>query len=472
MVSFFRRQKKQPRVLVIGLDCAEPTLLFDQFSPDLPNLMALRSRGIWGELNSCIPCITVPAWSSMMSSRDPGVLGVYGFRNRADYSYEKLTTATSLAIKEKRLWDYLSDAGKQSVVISVPQTYPIQPINGYMTSCFLTPSLESPFAHPPTFREEILTHSDSRYMFDVKGFRTDKKDWLLGELFDMTEIRFNVLDHLIADKAWDFFMWVEIGVDRIHHGFWRYHDPLHRLYSPGNPYQNAIRDYYKMVDARVGRLLERVDDDTAILVVSDHGATRMDGGVCLNEWLWKNGWLHFKQDPPDGVITPFEKLEVDWSKTRAWGDGGYYGRLFLNVQGREPQGIVHPDAYEDTRTELEQALNTLVDHETGQIVGATCHRPQQIYQTTNNIAPDFVIYFGNLHYRSIGSLGYGAFTTRENDTGPDDANHGQAGLFIWVDPANPATGRVEGYQLMDVAPTLLNAFGLPIPSVMQGRIIR
>lgn len=469
MVNFFRRTPKKRRVMVIGLDCAEPTLVFDQFAADLPNITRLRNQGIWGDLNSCIPCITVPAWSSMLSSRDPGVLGVYGFRNRADYSYNKLSTATSLAIKEKRVWDYLTDAGKQSVVISVPQTYPIQPINGYMASCFLTPSLESQFAHPPEFRQEVLGHSDSRYMFDVKGFRTDKKDWLLGELFDMTEIRFNLLDHLITDKSWDFFMWVEIGVDRIHHGFWRYHDPLHRLHTPNNPYQNAIRDYYKMVDARIGQLLEHVDDQTAILVVSDHGATRMDGGVCLNEWLWKNGWLHFKQYPPEGEITQFEKLEIDWSKTRAWGDGGYYGRLFLNVQGREPEGIIHPDAYEETLNELEAALNTIVDHETGQVVGATCHRPKQIYQATNNIPPDFVIYFGNLHYRSIGSLGYGTFTTRENDTGPDDANHGQYGMFIWADPTNPNKGRVEGYQLMDIAPTLLQTLGVSIPSAMQGR---
>src|SRR5260370_41029332 len=82
------------KVAVIGLDCAEPSLLFDKFADRLPNLTRLRRRGMWGNLRSCDPPITVPAWMSMMSSKDPGTLGYYGFRNRADRSYEKMTTAT------------------------------------------------------------------------------------------------------------------------------------------------------------------------------------------------------------------------------------------------------------------------------------------------------------------------------------------------------------------------------------------
>jgi predicted AlkP superfamily phosphohydrolase/phosphomutase len=287
----------------------------------------------------------------------------------------------------------------------------------------------------------------------------------------MTEIRFKLLNQLITTKDWDLFMWVEMGVDRIHHGFWRYHDPDHRLHEPGNPWQNAIRDYYRQVDEGVGKLLERIDDDTCVLVVSDHGVSRMDGGVCLNEWLWKNGWLHFKNDPPEGQKTRFEDLEVDWTKTRAWGDGGYYGRLFVNVQGREEQGVIPADAVEDTLAELDAALNTITDAETGQVVSATCYRPEKVYSTTNKVPPDLIVYFGDLHYRSIGSLGHGAFTIKENDTGPDDANHGQQGMFIWYDPASSQRGMRVGHQLMDVAPTLLHSLGVDVPIQMQGHII-
>ncbi len=87
-------------MVVIGLDCAEPSLVFERFADRLPNLTRLRDEGVWGKLRSCDPPITVPAWMSMMSSKDPGTLGYYGFRNRADRSYEKMTTATSLAVKE------------------------------------------------------------------------------------------------------------------------------------------------------------------------------------------------------------------------------------------------------------------------------------------------------------------------------------------------------------------------------------
>src|SRR3954454_732794 len=143
------------KVVVIGLDCAEPTLVFDRYADRLPNLSALRRRGVWGNLRSCDPPITVPAWMSMMSGKDPGTLGYYGFRNRADRSYEKMTTATSLAVKEPLLWDRLGAAGKQVILIGVPQTYPPRPVNGLMVTDFLTPSIESQYMYPPELKAEI-----------------------------------------------------------------------------------------------------------------------------------------------------------------------------------------------------------------------------------------------------------------------------------------------------------------------------
>src|SRR5215211_1965875 len=108
------------RVMVIGLDCAAPELIFDQWLKDLPNLRSLYENGMHGELRSCDPPITVPAWSVMMTSKSPGRLGVYGFRNRADYSYDRYSIANSLAIKEDRLWDILSRSGTRCIVIGVP----------------------------------------------------------------------------------------------------------------------------------------------------------------------------------------------------------------------------------------------------------------------------------------------------------------------------------------------------------------
>ncbi len=117
------------RVMLIGLDCAAPELVFDRWLDEMPNLKGLCRNGFHGPLRSCDPPITVPAWSVMMSSKSPGTLGVYGFRNRADYSYDRYSIANSLAIKEDRVWDILSRSGKRSIVIGVPGTYPPQPIN-------------------------------------------------------------------------------------------------------------------------------------------------------------------------------------------------------------------------------------------------------------------------------------------------------------------------------------------------------
>ncbi len=475
MFNFLRR-KRDRKVMVIGLDCAAPELVFDQFRDELPTLRKLYQGGVYGELESIIPAITVPAWSSMMSSKDPGTLGIYGFRNRRDYSYDNMLIATGDAVKEPRVWDILSEAGKQVVLVGVPQTFPIKPINGVTISSFLTPSLESGFTWPHELAEKVLSLAP-RYQLDVRNFRTPDKDWLLQQIWDMTEMRFNVLNYLQENQPWDYFMWVEMGVDRIHHGLWSYMDPGHRRYEPGNKYENAIKDYYKLIDAQLERMLSKIDDNTVVLVVSDHGGKKMDGGICINEWLWRNGYLALKEDPPEDefdaegrrILTPFAKVEVDWEKTMAWGAGGYYGRVFLNVEGREPQGIVKRADYEKVRDELIERFKAIPDP-AGNDIHTQVFKPQDIYQKVRNVAPDLIVYWGNLDWRSVGSFGHGGIYTFENDTGPDDANHASNGLYILYDPRQPNTGReVKGRHLMDVAPTILELMGMKVPADMQGK---
>ena len=458
---------KRKRVLVIGLDCAEPSLVFDRWRAELPNLASLMGSGTWGELESCMPAITVPAWMTMMTSKDPGQLGFYGFHNRPDYSYERQIIVNSRHVQEDTVWDILSRLGKQSVVIGVPPTYPLKPLNGIAVSCFLTPSTKSQYTYPNDLRGEVESLV-GEYMVDVAGFRTENKDWLLGQIYQMTEKRFRLANEWIRTKPWDFFMVMEIGVDRIHHAFWKYMDPKHPKHVPGNPYLNAIRDYYRYVDERIGELLGAVDDNTTVLVVSDHGAKRMDGGIVFNEWLRREGYLVLK-DEPRGV-TPFEKVEVDWSKTRAWGAGGYYGRLFMNVQGREPQGIIPSDQYESVRGEIAERLATITD-EKGTNIGTSAYKPQVVYRDVRNFPPDLIVYFGDLYWRAIGTLGYPGVHVFENDGGPDDANHAQFGMFI-VREAGGAGRQARGARIYDVAPTILNALDVPVPPDMIGTDLR
>lgn len=467
MASLFKRRKPQ-RVLFIGLDCASPSLVFDEFRADLPVLNGLAAQGVSGVLDSCVPCITVPAWASMMSSRDPGVLGFYGFRNRADHTYANMTVANSTSVQEPRTWDYTSAAGKNTVVMGVPQTYPVRPVNGHLVSCFLTPGTESAFTYPAIFKQEILNQAP-RYPFDVKGFRTEDKDWLYGQIVDLVETQFRVVKHTMQHKPWDFLMHVNMGIDRVHHGFWRYHDPQHRLHEPGSRYRHVIRELYKMVDQLVGELLALVDDDVTVIVASDHGIKRMDGGICINEWLWRTGWMALKTDPVPGSPMRFEDAEIDWSRTRAWASGGYYGRIFLNVAGREPHGVIPRESYATVRDALAEAIKDIPDT-AGNALNTQVYKPEDIYAQVNGIAPDLIVYFGDLHWRSVGSFGHDGLHTLDNDTGPDDANHAQEGLYIICQPGKRGA-RVENHQLMDIAPTVLTQLGLSIPGEMQGNVI-
>lgn len=472
---FGRQQPKDPKVFVIGLDCAPPELMFDQWREELPNFNKLMSAGVYGELYSSTPAITVPAWSSMTSSKDPGVLGFYGFRNRRDHTYENRFIATSLAVKEKRVWDILGEAGKMCTVVGVPQTYPVKPINGHLISSFLTPSTTSPtvqWTYPAELRQEVeQLLAPETYDVDVPQFRTENKDYLLKQIHDMTRKRFKVLRYLLDNKPWDFFMFVEMGVDRIHHGMWAHHDVTHHKHDPNSPYVNAIRDYYRYVDQEVGTLLARLPEETHVIVVSDHGVKKMEGGICINEWLRREGYLVLKEEPPAGELTSLDKLAVDWEKTTVWGDGGYYSRIFLNVQGREPQGTIPPEEYEAFRNRVAEHICSIPDPD-GNPIGTVVFKPEEIYRQVNGVAPDLIVYLGNLSWRSVGSLGHGDIYTFENDTGPDDANHAENGIYIYKPPAGNLGGRrLPAHQLMDFAPTVLNLFGLPVPADMQGKII-
>lgn len=458
-------KNNDPKVLVIGLDCAGPRLVFEQWRDELPNLKWLMDNGTWGNLTSSIPAITVPAWTSMLSSKDPGQLGFYGFRNRVDYSYDKMRIATSNAVREARVWDILSRAGKRSIVVGVPQTYPIRPLNGIMVSGFLTPSTRSNYVYPAELRDEVNAVV-GEYMIDVHNFRTEDKAWLLGQIHEMTEKRFRLIRHFVQHKPWDFFMFVEMGVDRLHHGFWKYHDVTHRKHEPGNPFEDSIANYYKVIDREIGTLLALIDDDTAVIVASDHGVKKMDGGICLNEWLVQEGYLTLKEKPRK--ILPLDKVEIDWSRTKAWGAGGYYGRIFLNVAGREPQGIIPQSEYERERDMLAEKLKAIPDDQ-GQPINSRTFKPHKIYQEVRNIPPDLLVYFGDLCWRSVGSVGLDQIHILENDTGPDDANHAQDGMFILYDPRSDRRNRVEGAHLMDIAPTILDLLGVPAPPDMQGK---
>jgi predicted AlkP superfamily phosphohydrolase/phosphomutase len=446
------------KILVIGLDCAAPELLLGD--ERLVNLRRLMAAGAYGLLESVIPPITVPAWMCLATSQDPGSLGVYGFRNRTDRSYAKLGFVTSRSIQELALWDQLAREGKRSVIIGVPPSYPPRRVNGICVGCFLTPDPRTDaYTHPAGIKEEIAALV-GEYDVDVKGYRTDRKAWLRDSIFGMSRKLFQVVRHYVARGDWDYFQFVDIGLDRVHHGFWRYHDPAHVRHEPGSEFASVIRDYYLHLDQEIGRLLELLDGETIVLVTSDHGARKLDGGFCVNEWLVREKLLALREHPR--AITPFAELAVDWGRTQAWSEGGYYARVFLNVKGREPDGVIPPADYEACRDDLKARLEATVP-------GTLVFKPEEIYRAVRNVAPDLIVHFGGLAFRSIGGVGYDALVVQENDTGPDDCNHAQYGGFILAAPNAAPRGEEHGIRLLDLAPTLLELAGSDVPSSMQGK---
>jgi predicted AlkP superfamily phosphohydrolase/phosphomutase len=203
------------------------------------------------------------------------------------------------------------------------------------------------------------------------------------------------------------------------------------------------------------------------MVVSDHGGKAMRGSLNLNEWLINEGYLVMKE-PVTGV-TRFKEENVDWSKTKAWGWGGYYARVFMNVQGREPQGIIPQAEYERERDELVRKLEAITDHQ-GQPMATKALKPEALYPNSERVdAPDLFVYFDDLAWRAGQDIGHGTIWSFDTEIGPDDSVHDYYGMFVMSGPSTPQGQERTDLNILDVGPTVLKLMGVPIPPEMEGR---
>ena len=458
------------KLAIIGLDSVPPELLFDKLIGKLPNLGKMYREGLHARLRTCDPPITVPAWMVMMTGKNPGELGIYGFRHRKGHAYTDGYIVNSTHVRERTVWEIMSEHGMASVVLGVPPSYPPKKVpHTNIVSCFITPSQERPFTHPEALKDEVLKAAGGKYIFDVT-FRTEDRGELKNELFEMTEKRFDVAEYLARSKPWSLFMMHEIGFDRLHHAFWKFFDPTHPKFVEGNPYRDIDFEYYSMVDGRIGRLLELFGDDCAIMVMSDHGSKAMHGAFCVNQWLQEQGYLKLRKKPE--TQTDLEKADVDWSKTKAWGWGGYYARIFFNVKGRESEGTIAPKDLDKEKKELIKKLDSVKDDK-GRTMANRVFEPASLYGTAIGDKPDLMVYFDELNWRSAGTVGHNSLYLSENDTGPDDSVHSMDGVFMmskqgWT-PPKKTTVRF-GVEM--VAPTILKLMGLdPKEEGVDGPVI-
>jgi len=456
---------KKTKVFVLGLDCASPSIIFDQ-SHHFPTLRYLLQHGVFTKMRAPHPPITVPAWMSMCTGQDPGSLGLYGFRHRHRNSYNDITYVQSYDIKKPKIWDYIKKYNKRSILVGIPPSYPPYKIHGKMVSCFMTPTPDSPSTYPRALQKE-LTKKFGILKTDIV-FRTNKRDQIVKDLYSMTHQHFQIINYLQTHSRWDFFMSVEIGVDRIHHAFWKYHDPHHFKYVKNSPYKSIIIDYYKYLDTHIAKILKSLDKDTIFLLASDHGAKAMKGCFCINEWLIKKGYLVLHNYPKN--VVDIDQADIDWKKTIAWGWGGYYARIFLNMKSREAQGIIPTHKYYHWRRKLIRELQALQGPAKQKWANRVYH-PDQLYPTPTGNKPDLMVYFDNLSWRSAGSIGYKKCYLDENDTGVDDAVHDWNGILIAYSQTHTFHKLPKIVHNQDFAPTVLSLFGVTPPKTMRGKNI-
>ncbi|AEA11512.1 type I phosphodiesterase/nucleotide pyrophosphatase [Thermoproteus uzoniensis 768-20] len=416
------------RVFILALD-GMPFEVFERLGDELPNIGEVADSGSWGVMRAVDPPITVPAWASMFTGRDPGELGIYGFRHMRRGSYEGYVV-TSRDLGEQYVWER---RGLRSVVVGLPPGYPPREY-GVWISDFLTPR-GRPWAYPPGVMEMF-----PGYVFDVE-YRTDRKEEAFKALVEMVELRFAVAERLVEAVGWDVFVLHEIGTDRVHHLFQKFWDPEHPLYTPGNPHEDKIPRLYRLVDELFGRLRKRLPRDVEFLVISDHGNQAQRGVLALNELLAEWGLLSFKSEPSRGADV---ESVVDWGRTKVVAWGGYYARLFFNTVDR-PQGVVSREEADDLKRELRRRLRSL-KAPWGYILNAV-YEPGELYRSVRGDFPDLMVYFDSVRVRPVQTVGYGSPWLEGNDRGPDDSLHSFNGFYAatWGD------ARKRDMHALDVA---------------------
>jgi predicted AlkP superfamily phosphohydrolase/phosphomutase len=465
--------QKPKKVVMIGLDGLNPDLVY-QWKGELPNLSKLMEEGIHGNIKSTVPPITPQAWSCILTGKNPGHFGYWDFTYRDDYSYGQSELVNSRVRDERvdTIYEILSGYNKKVAIINVPVTYPPPEIpGGYSISSFMIPNLNKQFTHPASLRKKI-EKIIGQYIIDAStsdmNFRQMDKEVVLKRIYDMDKQRFELTKYFIKEKKCDFVFTVIMGTDRMPHLFYRYFDKNHRRYTPHPKYESALKNHYKFCDESIGEILNLMDKDTAMIVTSDHSVQRLDGRINLNEWLIKEGYMKLRKRPERP--TSLMQVDIDWSQTKAWATG-FTGQLYLNVKGRESQGIVDSQDYERLLDELAEKLKAITD-EKGESLDTKVYRRKDIHSGEYaKFGPDLFVYFDNCYWNISELIGYDSIYSYDTPKGPDDGGHGPFGFFAMAGKGVPKRGKVSDADLLDIAPTVLHLFGVTIPQDMEGKVL-
>lgn len=461
----------------------------------LPSLASLRARGCFLPCASTRPPVTYPAWTTCVTGVNPGRHGIFDFTEIAPGRRE-LRFVNSSFRRAPALWNILSDAGRRCCVLGVPGTYPPEPINGVMLSGFDSPvatSVDASFVYP---RERYAQLKDWRFAdFQESDIGPGWHNMALGKLLAKIGDKERIALELFDEEPWDFYMVVFGESDTVSHHFWMFHDPESPRHRPG--FETAIQQVYQRLDETVGKFLERMDSDTLVGVVSDHGFGGAGTGVVhLNNWLEREGYLGragggeswlkkaamavVPQRMRGAMFRRFQSLAtraegqsrfggIDWSRTSAWSEElNYFPSIRVNLEGRDPGGVVKPADYD-------AFVRELCDRLQGWDAVAHAWPRAALYDGPElNRAPDIIVELalenGYSHscLRSRGGEPFRRLRREEYPGGKErgmNGNHRDPGvLFLSERPIAQAA------SLLDVAPTVLGVLGVAGPD-MEGRAL-
>jgi len=504
--------QRAKRIMIIGLD-GVPLDLIRTWAEGgyLPTLRRLIATGTDGYLRSTIPPTSGPSWSSFVTGMNPGKTGIYDFLYRKPGTYAFPPVNASLR-RGTTMWRYLSDAGYQVGVLNLPMSYPVEQVNGFMVSGWMTPYAATDYLYPPELAAELEKQVGNYRIYPTETFSENRKEGFLQASYALLDMLTRASVHLAKTKPWDVFNVVFFDTDRFLHQLWHYLDPDHPWRTDHEDKEWVVRDYFQKVDESIARLLECTDDDTQVFVLSDHGMGRANSFIVLNNWLLENGLLRLKQDPWTRLkefmfrsgftlrnvhqildrlrlarqaeyvagyfvdhllkLAFLSFLDVDWSQSRAYSFGRHLGSVYVNVKGREPQGIVERGAeYEAVRDEIEHLAHDFRDPRTGRPLIGEVMRREEIYTGPQiDEAPDLI-----LRPREPSDIFFGLADFGHRETVSTvyrySGMHRDDGMLIANGPGICQGSRIEGAIIYDIAPTVLHIMGLPVPSDMDGRVL-
>jgi len=520
-------KKKSPKIVVLGIDGGTWDLILPWAEQGrLPHFAMLLKEGTWGTLQSTIPPVTAPAWTSFLTGKNPGQHGLYDFFEINPDNY-RIEYSCASSRKAKTIWRILSDRGKRVGVVNVPMTYPPEEINGYMISGMDTPDEDSPFIYPPSLKEEIWREV-GRIRLDIHhlGYMNNdrKRDKVLKEFIEQEQSRLKLILYLFERDPVDVFMVVFNSTDQVQHHFWHYMDPGHPYFDEKSAkvFGDAIFRIYQCIDEIIGLLLKKFSDETALILMSDHGfGPTSPRNLYINRYLEKIGILSLKDErksisrsfstfmskidhflrlnlPPDlkrkiAKLFPWARAQlesylsfsmIDWSKTKAYAIeiSSTSPTIWVNLKGRGPQGIVPSHEYNDVVESIRKALYELRDPIDGSQVVSKIYRKEEIYHGKElNKAPDLILSW----WEGKGFMVKQSFPRRSDKDdvileypsgmvqgGQDwSGTHTPNGIFLFYGKEIRKGERIEGTRIVDIAPTLLYLLKEVVPDDMDGRVL-